>query len=104
MNQTFKKENVYLSEEIGEYKEWNYKKQRVPKKGQYLIDPEDKTKYTIKEVVIYTDEFTMINDYSKSWGKKKAIDETKYDNCFWNRLSDRPECHISFLVCCDRDK
>lgn len=100
----FKEDKFYISEDVGEYRQWRYEKQEVPKKGYWLIDPESNLKYDIKEVVIYTNEFTMINDYGKRYGHKRAIDETNYDNCFWNRLSDEPECHISFLVCCDRAK
>jgi len=106
----FRDEKFYISDEIGEYTEWKwykrkgkYNKGTVPKKGQYLID-EDGDKYDIKNVVIYTNEITMIQDYGKSYGKKRSINENDYDNCVWNRLSDEPDCHITFLICCDKSK
>ena len=77
------------------------KKKKYPIPGQYLID-KDKIKYNIIDVVVYTDEFTMINDYGKDYGKKRSVDETNYDMCFWNRLSDDDNCHITFLVCCNK--
>lgn len=99
----FKDEKWYISEELSEYSEWKWskKKKKQPKRGQYLIT-EDKEKYDIVDVVIYTNEFTMINDYGKDYGKKSSIDETNYDMCFWNRLSDNKDCHIIFLVCCNK--
>lgn len=118
MKLKFKDEKVYTSEEFGEG-EWKwrlksiysllgifspfYKKKVEPKRGQYLIT-EDKEKYNIIDVVIYTNEFTMIRDYGKSYGDKSSIDETKYDMCFWNRLSDDKDCHIIFLICCNKSK
>ena len=99
----FKDEKWYISEELSEYSEWKWskKKKKQPKRGQYLIT-EDKEKYDIVDVVVYTNEFTMINDYGKDYGKKRSIDETNYDMCFWNRLSDDKDCHIIFLVCCNK--
>ncbi len=102
-NMTFEDKNVYLSTEVGEYTEWRWKKQNVPKPGQYLIN-EEGIKYDIIDVVIYTNEFTMIWDYGKRYGEKLSIDETKYDECFWNRLSDDVDCHIVFFVCCNKSK
>ena len=100
----FKDESVYLSDETGDYVEWKWHKpNRVPKPGQWLIS-EDKVKYDIKDVVIYTNEFTMINDYGKSYGHKSSINENNYDNCFWNRLNDNKDCHIVFLVCCNKSE
>ena len=84
----FKDEKWYISEESSEYSEWKWKKKKQPKRGQYLIT-EDKEKYDIVDVVVYT-------------GKKRSIDETNYDMCFWNRLSDDKDCHIIFLVCCNK--
>lgn len=104
----FKNEKFYISEDVGEYTEWkwykrkgNYNKGKVPKKVQYLIN-DGGIKYDIKDVVIYTDEFTMTRDYSKGYGKKQSINENDYDDCFWNRLSDEPCCHITFLICCNK--
>jgi hypothetical protein len=97
----FKDEKWYISEESSEYSEWKWRKKKQPKRGQYLIT-EDKEKYDIVDVVVYTNEFTMIDDYGKDYGKKRSIDETNYDMCFWNRLSDDKDCHIIFLVCCNK--
>ena len=101
----FKNEKYYISEEVDNYNEWKWykKKKKQPKRGQYLIT-EDKEKYDILDVVVYTNEFTMINDYGKGYGKKRSIDETNYDMCFWNRLSDDKDCHITFLICCNKSK
>ena len=101
--ETFKNDNFYISVDKSEYSEWKWwkKKKQTPKPGQYLIT-DDNQKYDIIDVVIYTSEFTMINDYGKAYGKKRSIDETKYDDCFWIRLSDNKDCHITFLVCCNK--
>jgi hypothetical protein len=108
--ENFKDEKFYISEDISEYTEWKWYKRKgkynkgiVPKIGQYLIN-DDGIKYDIKNVVIYTNEFTMIQDYGKEYGEKSSIDETDYDECFWNRLSDEPSCHITFLICCNKSK
>ena len=97
--------NYYLSTEKdlthSEFK-WYKKNKKFPIPGQYLIYTEnkDKIKYDIIDVVIYTRDYTMMQEFVKD--NKSAIDTNNYDEFFWIRLDDESE--ITFLILCNNPK